>query len=172
MDIKHLLVFLATIVLIRANFTDLQTEVTETKQELHNLQILVSDLRSEQRELRQLSNDHVILHWLKNTVMDLRREMNQLAMTQQERNTASDQRLENKMQEMRLGVCKKPCTYKRQHNHHLKTLSEEVKHLKKQLRAIEKYHNHHIVKHHPRYGVIQRHSKSDSFIKSTPLKQP
>ena len=112
MDIKHLLVFLATIVLIRANFTDLQTEVTETKQELHNLQILVSDLRSEQRELRQLSNDHVILHWLKNTVMDLRREMNQLAMTQQERNTASDQRLENKMQEMRLGVCKKPCTYK------------------------------------------------------------
>ena len=112
MDIKHLLVFLATIVLIRANFTDLQTEVTETKQELHNLQILVSDLRSEQRELRQLSNDHVILHWLKNSVMDLRREMNQLAMTQQERNTAADQRLENKMQELRLGICRKPCTYK------------------------------------------------------------
>ena len=112
MDIKHLLVFLATIVLIHANFTDLQTEVTETKQELHNLQILVSDLRSEQRELRQLSNDHVILHWLKNSVMDLRREMNQLAMTQQERNTAVDQRLENKMQEMRLGICRKPCTYK------------------------------------------------------------
>ena len=65
MGFKLLLVFLATIVLIQANFTDLQTEFMEMKQELHNLQILVSDIRSEQYELRQLSNDHVIIHWIK-----------------------------------------------------------------------------------------------------------
>ena len=93
------------IVLIQANFTDLQTEVTETKQELHNLQILVSDLRSEQKDLRQLSNDHVIVHWLKNSMMDLRREMNELAV-QQERNSALDHRLENQIQQMRLDIRK------------------------------------------------------------------
>ena len=71
-QLQVLFVFLTKIMLIQANFTDLQTEVMETKQELHNLQILVSDLRSEQQDLKQLDNDHVIIHWLKNTMMDLR----------------------------------------------------------------------------------------------------
>ena len=110
MGFKLLLVFLSAIVLIHANFTDLQTEVMETKQELHNLQILVSDMRSEQQELRQLSNDHVIVHWLKNTIVDLRREMNELAM-QQERSAALDRQLENEMREMRLGM-RKPAVHK------------------------------------------------------------
>ena len=71
-QLQVLFVFLTKIMLIQANFTDLQTEVMETKQELHNLQILVSDLRSEQQDLKQLDNDHVIIHWLKNTMIDLR----------------------------------------------------------------------------------------------------
>lgn len=137
-------------VLIQANFTDLQTEVTETKQELHNLQILVSDLRSEQKDLRQLSNDHVIVHWLKNSMMDLRREMNELAV-QQERNSALDHRLENQIQQMRLDI-RKPSADKAVNKHHLKILSEEFKSLQKKQRRMEKYwktrNKHHHRRHH------------------------
>ena len=110
MGFKLLLVFLSTIVLIQANFTDLQTEFMEMKQELHNLQILVSDIRSEQHELRQLSNDHVIIHWIKNTIVDLRKEMNEFTV-QKERSTAVDRQLETEMREIRLYM-EKPTIHK------------------------------------------------------------
>ena len=37
---------------VNANFTNLQIELMEMKQEVRNLQILVSDLRTERQDLR------------------------------------------------------------------------------------------------------------------------
>ena len=65
-----------------ANFNgDVRAEVMEIKQEVHNLQVLFSDLRSQNEELKDVPNDHVLLHWLKDTVMTLKNEL--LVMEQQ-----------------------------------------------------------------------------------------
>ena len=60
--------------------------------------------------VHDLSNDHVIVHWLKNNIVDLRKEMNEFAV-QQERNAALDHQIENEMREMRLNI-KKPAVHK------------------------------------------------------------
>ena len=50
----------------------------ETKQELEKFRQIVNDLAINQKEVRQSANDHTIVHWLKNTVVELRHEMTQL----------------------------------------------------------------------------------------------
>ena len=57
---------------------DLTSELLETKREVENLRLLVSQIKIQREELHQFSNDHVILHWLKNSILDLRKEVNQM----------------------------------------------------------------------------------------------
>ena len=51
--------------------------IENVQREVHTLHSLISDLQLNQKELRQSSNDHTIVDWLKETVVDLRREMNE-----------------------------------------------------------------------------------------------
>jgi len=52
----------------------------ETKQELEKFRRIVNNLKINQEEVRQSANDHTIVHWLKNTVVELRHEMTQLEL--------------------------------------------------------------------------------------------
>ena len=51
--------------------------IENVQREVHTLHSLISDLQLNQKELRQSSNDHTIVDWLKETVVDLRRQMNE-----------------------------------------------------------------------------------------------
>lgn len=103
MDFKRssflLLTFLATVVYAK----NVEEELQETRQELHNLQLLVSDLRAEQLELRQMSNDHVLMNWMKNQLVQVRQEMKEMAiaMENQQRPKAD---LGNELKQMRLEI--------------------------------------------------------------------
>ena len=70
----------------------------------------MTDLQIDQRELRQSSNDHTLVDWLRETVVDIRREMNEWIVKSQNDmkqlrtslTSEFEHRMENEMKEAKL----------------------------------------------------------------------
>ena len=80
------------------------------QREVQALHTLITDLQIDQRELRQSSNDHTLVDWLKETVVDIRREMNEWIVKSQNDmkqlrtslTSEFEHRMENEMKEAKL----------------------------------------------------------------------
>jgi hypothetical protein len=86
---------------------NLQENLRETKEEVNRLYILVNDLKVSANEVRQSTNDHTLVHWLKDTMVDMKDQIVDLALEMASMKATKDQeninkRLENEMQQMRL----------------------------------------------------------------------
>lgn len=103
MDFKQTLLFLLAFLAVLISAKNVEEELQETRQELHNLQLLVSDLRAQQLELRQMSNDHVLMKWMKNQLVEVRQEMKEMAIAlEHEQRPKAD--LANEFNQMRLEI--------------------------------------------------------------------
>ena len=82
------------------------------QREVQALHTLITDLQIDQRELRQSSNDHTLVDWLKETVVDIRQEMNEWIVKSQNDmkqlraslTSEFEHRMENEMKEAKLQI--------------------------------------------------------------------
>ena len=114
-----------------------------------------------QKELRQSSNDHTIVNWLKETVGDLRREMNEwitkdenvLHQLKESLTSEFGQRMGKEMRQVRLQMRElkvqqarhqafveemKICRHSKYSSHHVKTLTKEVEYLQREMHRLKR----------------------------------
>jgi len=152
---------LILILLLLSPYFNYALPTENVQREVHTLNSLISDLQWTQKELRQSSNDHTIVNWLKETVGDLRREMNewitkdQNVLHQLKESLTSEfgQRMGKEMRQVRLQMRElkvqqarhqafveemKICHHSKYSSHHVKTLTKEVEYLQREMHRLKR----------------------------------